>query len=319
MKKTGTVLVTGGTGFIGTNVVNELVARDFKVTVLSKSDLKSSKINNLENKLTFLKADLSNAQALNKVLQTVNPSIILHLAANNNRDRNPCNIKQLVQDNLCTTLNLYNASLKLKNLCCFVTLGSAGEYEQNQTPFVETQKELPTSPYALSKVLVSDISSYFYRVHNLPIINLRPFLVYGEYQTNEMFVPLVIRKCLKNEPINMTFGEQAKDFLYVKDLVDAVMKVIETNKNKNLLGETINICTGKEITLKDVALLIKKETNSESKINFGAIKEREKENLHFYGSNEKAKLLLNWSPKYSFEEGIKNTLTWYKEYLERKH
>ncbi len=313
MKKK-TIVVTGGAGFIGLNLVQSLAKENFEVVVFNKKDVPAYAKDALK-KIKLLELDLLEEDKLKNALRSINPSILVHLAANNNPDRNPKNIKELMKDNFDTTLSIYTAALELKNLECIITLGSAGEYEGNEVPFVETQKELPASPYSFSKTCAGNLSSYFFRVHGLPIITLRPFVVYGECQTSNMFIPSVIRKCLQNEIVDMTPGEQSKDFVYVKDLVNAIISCINTKDKKSLLGEVINICTGEEVMLKDAVLLIKKETSSSLQINFGALKYRENENMHFYGSNEKARQLLNWSPQYSFEEGIKNTVKWYREYL----
>ena len=316
MKENKNILITGGAGFIGSNLIRALIELDFNISVIGLDNIKNSKISDLKDKINFFQSDLSSKYNLREILKKSNPSIIIHLASLINLKRD-INLIETMMKNFETTLNLYNESSNLDELKCIISLGSAEEYGDNSSPFNEKQREAPSSPYSLSKTCVNYLSSYFYRIDNLPITTIRPFVVYGEYQTNNQLIPYIISKCLKNEEIITTTGEQTRDFIYIKDLIRAIIKIIE-NFDKKLFGETINICTGNEIKIKDAILFIKKETNSNSKINFGALPYRGGENMHFFGSNEKAKLLLNWNPKYSFEEGIKRTINWHKQKLQNK-
>ena len=116
-------------------------------------------------------------------------------------------------------------------------------------------------------------------------------------------------------PVDMTEGKQGKDFIYIRDVLDAIALILE-NPQK-VLGELINLCTYKEITLRDIALTIKKKTGSLSKLNFGALKYRDGEKMHYYGSNLKAKKILGWFPKCSFENGLDRTIAWHKDRMEK--
>jgi nucleoside-diphosphate-sugar epimerase len=310
MKENKNILITGGTGFIGSNLIRKLIELDFNISVIGLDNLKNSKIADLNDKIIFYQSDLSNKYNLGEILKKSNPAIIIHLASLINLERDNLLVEKLMK-NFEITLNIYNGALNLKDLKGIINLGSAEEYGGNIPPFRESQKETPTSPYSLSKTCINYLSSYFYRIHNLPIVTLRPFVVYGEYQTNHQLIPQIISKCLRNEPIETTLGNQTRDFIYVQDLVNAILKIIQ-NPHKALWGETINICSGEEVKIRDIILKIKQETNSNSEIKFGAIDYRNGESMNFFGSNEKAKLLLDWELEYSFEEGLKKTIIWNK-------
>ncbi|OGQ48561.1 MAG: hypothetical protein A3H42_06915 [Deltaproteobacteria bacterium RIFCSPLOWO2_02_FULL_46_8] len=317
MKKKEVIAVTGGDGFAGSHIVQALVRAGYPVAVLDRQNSARSKIKDLKGDIKYFKVNLLYESALKRILKKINPTVILHLAADTNPDRDPKRIRPMMRKNFDVALNLYYSALELKKLKCIITFGSAGEYEQGKMPFVETQQEMPASPYSFSKTCVSHLSSYFYRVHHLPILVVRPSVLYGEYQTGNQLIPLLIRKCGKNETIDMTKGDQVKDFIYVRDLVDAILKItamINNGRSHDVIGKTINLCTGEKIKIKNVAQLIKKEIHSKSRISFGIIPYRNAENRIFYGSNHKAKSLLNWSPKYSFEEGIRNTVDWYRKF-----
>lgn len=321
MKNRETILVTGGTGFVGSNLVRKLTHAGYAVVACGLKEFPGSNLGDLKGAIEFFKFNLLERAKLKKILKKINPFLIVHCASNTNPDRNPETLQQAMRENFETTLHLYCSALELKNLKGIIAFGSAGEYEQGPMPFVETQREMPASPYSFSKMCMTSLASYFYRNHNLPVLVVRPSVLYGEYQTNHQLIPLLIRKCLAHEAISMTGGEQAKDFLYVQDLAEAVLKIVQAMKedgNKNIAGEIINLCTGAKITMKEVARLIKKTTQSRSEIHFGAMEYRNKENMLFYGSNRKAKSLLNWSPQYTFEQGIQNTIRWFKKTPSKK-
>ncbi|MBW2988644.1 hypothetical protein DRJ48_01440 [Candidatus Woesearchaeota archaeon] len=310
MKKAKTILITGGAGFIGSNLVRGLLSEGYSVNVVDICDIEGSKIEDLKQSIRFFKLDLLQARELEQLMRTLNPDAIIHLAASINLTREAGLVEGMMQSNFQTTLNLYLAAMRLKGLRCVISLGSAEEYGQNHVPFAEYQREMPVSPYSLSKVCITYLSSYFHRIHNLPTIILRPFSVYGEYQTNKQFVPFVISKCLRNEPVELTAGEQTRDFVYVGDLVEAMLMAIENPEDA--LGEVINICTGREISIREAALVIKRVTGSTSELRFGALPYRSGESMHFFGANKKARLLIGWSPRHTFEQGIKKTVEWYK-------
>ncbi len=307
-------LITGGTGFIGVNLVHHLIELGHEVIVWSRSPLESSTLEDLKNRIKFQQVDLLDEEAVKKKLLEANPTLIVHLASfNNNSLRTPSAIKPMLKDNVETAVNLYSAALELKELKCIITTGSAAENELNEAPFNEEQKEKPASPYGLSKACLSYLSSYFYRWYKLPIVVVRLSQVYGKHQING-FVPAMITKCLRNETIDTTSGEQSRDFVYIKDVIRAFMLIVE-NPQK-VQGEIINISTGKETKIKDATLLIKQMTGSASVINFGAVPYRPGDNMHFCASYAKAKRLLGWEPEYSFEKGLEETVEWWKAHVE---
>ncbi len=305
------ILITGGTGFVGVNLIHHLLELGPDVVVWSRSVVESSTLEELKHQIKFQQVNLLDEEAVKNKLLEANPTVIIHLASfNNNSLRTPSAIKPMLKDNVETAVNLYSAAVELKELKCIITAGSAAENELNETPFNEEQKEKPASPYGLSKVFMSYLSSYFYRLHRLPIVTLRFSQVYGEHQTNG-FVPAMLTKCLRNEPIELASGENSKDFVYIKDVIKAITLIVE-NPCK-VQGEIVNISTGKETKLKEAVALIKKMTNSGSNINFGVLSPRPGENLHFFASNQKAKRLLGWEPEYDLEQGLQETIKWFKE------
>lgn len=304
------VLITGGDGFIGSNLIRELLKNNYKISTTSRKPLEETSLKDLRGKIDFHKLDLTNSNHVNLLIENIKPTVIIHLASIIDKRKDQEGVNNSMK-NLQMSKNIYNACLNLEDLKIIINFGSAEEYGNNKSPLTESQKEIPTSPYSLSKTQIRILSTYFHNAHSLPITTLKPFSIFGENQSPTMLIPYMITQCLNNNPIETTPGQQTKDFIYVKDLISAIELVIE-NPKKELFGETINICSGEEVKVKDVILKIKELTKTNSEIKFTKSYNKS-EAMRFYGSNKKAKKLLNWEPKYEFNEALEQTINWYKE------
>jgi len=142
---------------------------------------------------------------------------------------------------------------------------------------------------------------------------LRPFNNFGPYQSEKAVIPEIIINCLLGREIKSTEGKQTREFNFVENIVDGF--VLAAKKDK-AVGEIINLGSGKDISIKDLILNIHKMTNSNSKLSIGSLEYRPTEIWRMFCENEKAKRILGWEPKVSFEEGLKKTIEWYKSYIE---
>ncbi len=300
--KNSKVLVTGATGFIAYNLIKELISLGAEVIGLDIVPFIGSRIEKLD--VEFFQLDLLNEEKVREVINKTAPDYVVHLAASIERD--PKLIGAIVKNNFEMSLNVFNALLD-KPIKKIVSIGSADVYGNNAPPFTEETKPMPTSAYGLSKVLISELCSLYSRIHALPIIEIRPFLVYGQGQTNNQFIPYFIKECLKGNEVDLTPGDQTKDFVYVGDLINAIILALESDKTG-----VYNVCSGKEVKIKDVSSLIKELCKSNSNINFGARPYRKGDGMHFFGSNEKIKRELGWIPKTSLSEGLKIAIAWQK-------
>ena len=143
-----------------------------------------------------------------------------------------------------------------------------------------------------------------------PAIILRLFLVYGPAQDKERFLPNLIINSLKNKNIPITLGEQIRDYCYVEDVLNAIFLLFD-NRN-NALGNIINIASGNPVKIKEIVSKVN-SLIGKGKPLFGSIKYRENESMSLYADINKAKKLLNWKPIYKIDEGLKETINWYKE------
>ncbi|HET6566574.1 MAG TPA: NAD-dependent epimerase/dehydratase family protein [Rhodothermales bacterium] len=312
-----TVLITGGTGFIGSHLAARLVQVGAHVHVLVRPGSDPARLSPLGDRIRLHRGDLTDALSLRASLEASRASLIFHLAGNTRGRRLDADLGQLdtsVQDNLQGTLNLVQAAHHGRSgVERLIRVGGLEEYGRGPAPYREEQREEPVSPYSASQTAATHYCRMLQPYVDFDLVTLRLALVYGPAQSTAFFIPSLITHCLRGQDFEMTSGEQGRDLLYVDDVVDALVR---TATAPGLAGEVINVCSGVEHTIREVAEAIRGMTGGTSEIRVGAARERSSEILHLVGSNEKAKRLLGWSPTTSLREGLTRCIAWYEEQAE---
>jgi UDP-glucose 4-epimerase len=309
------VLVTGSNGFIGSHLSRKLLEEGAEVHVFLKKDTNQFRIQDLISELTLWYGDLRDYQSICSCIRNSKPQIIFHLAALLNVNRTPELIEPMIDINIKGTLNFLRGVIEEKiDLESFINTGSSEEYGNGLVPFNENQREIPVSPYSASKVATTYFCQMLHKSMELPIVTLRPFLVYGPSQDTHMFIPSLIQHCLEGKDFPMTEGDQTREFNYIDDTVDAY---IHAAVSRDAIGEVINIGNGIEYSIKDVAEKIVHIMGDPIRLLIGALPKRPGETKHFFCSNKKVKELLGWSSKISLEEGLARTINWYRDFFKR--
>lgn len=306
------VLVTGATGFIGSHLVKRLVNENCSVNVISRSEIRLNNnpiINGVLDKLKIFHSDLLDNSSLKESVTAIKPEIIFHMGAlvvpyMDFETANTC-----VQTNIQGTLNLLNASKDL-NYSSFIHMGTYEVYGHGKIPFSEEQPPDPISPYSISKVSSELFCRYAQKLCGSPITLLRLSNVYGPNQNPERLIPYVINGCLKKKQLTLTRGEQTRDFLYIEDAIEGI---IRSSICKKAISETINIASGTEVKIKNVVEKILDLTGNPVIPEY-TLENRAYEPQRWYCNITKAKKLLNWEPGYDLDKGIEQTIRWYKEY-----
>lgn len=310
------LLVTGASGFIGSHLCRRLLEEGAKVHILLKKDSNIFKIQDILGSLHVWYGDITDYPSVYACIRGSKPEIIFHLAAFRDTRRDFNLVNQMIDVNIKGTLNLLKIIFEKKiRLEKFINTGTSEEYGDGPAPFQENQKEKPVSPYSASKVAVTYFSQMIHRSFGLPIVTLRPFLVYGPYQDTDMFIPSLIQHCLEGKDFQMTEGDQTREFNYIDDVIDAFLLAACCPAAK---GEIINIGNGIEYTIRYVAEKIVQKMGNPIKLLVGALPKRVGETKHFFSNNHKARYLLGWSPKVTLEEGIDRTIDWYKNFWKVK-
>jgi len=305
------LLVTGGAGFIGSEFVRQAVKKGYDVTVLDKltyaGDLK--RIEEVEDKIKFYKADICNRKQVEEIFSTEKPQIVVHFAAETHVDRSILSPKIFLRTNIEGTQNLLEASRRY-GVRSFINIITDEVYgEINEGKFTESSPLIPNSPYSVSKAAQDMHGRAYFRTYGLPVITVRPSNNYGPWQYPEKLIPVVIIKALNGEQVPVYGnGSNVREWLYVEDSAEAVLEIIEKGK----AGETYNVGSGIEKkNIEVVKAILSLLGKPESLIQF--IKDRPGHDYRYSVNTEKIKREIGWQAKMSFEEGLQRTVSWYTE------
>jgi UDP-glucose 4-epimerase len=291
-------LVTGGAGFIGSNLVDMLI--DNGVDVLVIDNLSTGKIKNINGRATFFKEDLSIIET-DKLVSILNGvDVIFHLAALARVQPSIENPLPYNEANVTATLNILYAASKSKVKRVVYSASSSCYGDSQSVPQREEDPTNPLSPYGLQKYIGEQYCRMFSEVYDLDTVSLRYFNVYGERMSLEgaycLVTGIFARQMQKGEPLTITNdGNQRRDFTYVGDVVNA--NILAATHSNNLHGEVFNIGNGKNVSINEVADM------------FGGEKiygEKRLEPFETLADNKKARDILNWFPKGNLLKWIKN-------------
>lgn len=298
------VLITGANGFIGGHLIDALAGLGALVSVI---DLKPG---NGRMPVREYAGDLRDPDFTEACVTECAPEIIVHLAALKDRSADIGAFFKAVSINLAGSMNLFSSAMKLKGIESIVVLGTAEEYGSNSTPFIEGMREHPVSAYSFSKLCVTHLCEALNSLHQAPFVVLRPTIAYGPRQGQEMFLPALIKSLLENKAFPMTPGRQTRDFVYITDLINAVLSAAVT---ANARGQVINIGSGSPMAIGEVAVKVARLLGKEDLIRIGALDYRHGEAMEYYVDTNKARLMLDWAASVSFDEGLRRTVEYYQK------
>jgi nucleoside-diphosphate-sugar epimerase len=292
-----TILILGGTGFIGYHLAKEALKKGFEVTSVSKNHPKKRRLKNVK----YLILDISNKNSVEKKIKK-NFKYVVNLAGYVDHSEKTKTYKS----HYLGCKNISNFFLK-KKLIRFIQVGSCMEYGHAKSPQKENFKCKPESVYGIAKLLSTRHLLNLYKKKQFPVTILRLYQVYGPYQDLNRFLPIVINSCKLNKDFPCSHGRQYRDFLYVNDLISAIFLIL---KNQKALGEILNIGIGKPLKIKNIIQKIIRYYKS-GKPNYNKIKLRKEEQIKIYPDTSKAKKILKWKPKINFSKGLKKTIEYY--------
>jgi UDP-glucose 4-epimerase len=299
------ILITGGAGFIGSHLVEELILEGNSVTVYD--NLSTGKLNNLSNcSVNFIKGDILNYKSLSNAMR--NCEVVFHLAALTSVVESLKNIENYVSINLNGTLNVLKAASENKIKMVIFASSAAVYGDSPDLPKIEEMRLNPKSPYAITKVDGEYYCNLYHEYYNLPTVCARFFNVFGERQDlNSSYaaaIPSFIFNCIKNHQVTIYGdGAQTRDFIYVKDLVKALILLM---KGK---GGIFNIGYGKAMDINTLVRLIKNYLNSSSEICY--VSARPADIKHSFASINKL-TSFGFIPEFSLEKGLYRTIDYFK-------
>ncbi len=318
------ILVTGGAGFIGSNLCDFLTQNGALVYCLDNFSTGSKKnINHLINSRNFylIEGDIRDLKTCE--LACKNIDFVLHHAALGSVPRSIKDPIETNSVNISGFLNMLLAS-KNNNVSRFIYAASSSTYGDSEIlPKVENIIGNPLSPYAITKYVNELYANNFKFIHNLDSIGLRYFNVFGKRQSPEgeyaAVIPKFINKLINNEsPVIYGDGSNSRDFTYIDNVIQINFKAMFTN-NKNALNQIYNVAVGERTSLIDLIKEIKFQLsfykNDIDDIDLIFDKPREGDVLHSQASISKALKLLEYKPSHNLSDGLKDSIKWYIENL----
>ena len=310
------VLVTGGAGFISSNVIRHLLeATEYDVVSLDALTYAG----NLENladvmsheRLAFVRGDIRDAELVADIVAEVD--VIVNAAAESHVEKSILEgASEFVTTNVEGTQILLDA-IRQAPVDRFILISSSEVYGTAESDPMDEEHPLnPRSPYAATKAGADRLAYSYFVTYDLPIVTLRPFNNYGPRQHWEKVVPRFITSALAGEPLTVHGdGHASRDWLYVEDDAEAIVAAIEADLG-SVAGEVINVATGVDVSVSDIAdVVLDVLGKPESLKSF--VDERPGQVDRHIGSTEKAARLLGWHARTSFAAGLERTVAWYRE------
>ena len=312
-----TILITGGAGFIGSNFVRHICNRypDYRVLVLDALTYAGS-VANLPNggqgntKFEFWYGNVLNADLVDSLARQAD--IVMHFAAESHVTRSIFDNRQFFETDVLGTQVVANAVLRNANKVeLFVHISTSEVYGTAlSAKMAEDHPTNPMSPYAAAKCGADRLVYSYWQTYQIPAVIVRPFNNYGPYQHLEKVVPRFITSCLLGEPLTVHGdGAARRDFMFVADHCEALDKLIHAPRKK-VIGEVFNLGTGEDVSVLEIAETVK-ETMHNSVSPIKLIGERPGQVIRHTCDSAKFEQLIDWKPRRSFKEGLRETVDWY--------
>lgn len=307
--------ITGGSGFIGREVVNQLLSQENRVCIYD--DFSFGKDFNIENfnsspNLTIVKGKIENHSDLKKALSDFQPDKIIHLAALHFIPFCNSNPLGTLRINVEGTASLFESliglNLKVKNI---LVASSGAIYPSTEELLVEDKiMPQPTDIYGLSKLLTEQLDEYYSRKLNTPIVSMRFYNTYGPYETNPHILPDIIDQLRKSDTISLGNVKSKRDYIYVEDISTAILQLSKIDYHS--LHEIVNIGTGLEYSAEELVDTISEIVGRKITIEIDKTRFRPVDKMHQRASIDRLTKLSGWKPKTSLKEGLEKLLKFEK-------
>ena len=314
------IIVTGGLGFIGSNLINLLLNKDFNIINIDKITYSSNFYNtkNFEKKRNYklIKCDIGNKAKIRQILLKYKPLAIFNLAAETHVDRSIDNPKNFIDSNILRTFNFIdefkNFNIKFKNTK-FIHISTDEVYGDVLTGrSKENDPYKPSSPYAASKASSDHLVYSYYRTFNTPVIITNCSNNYGPNQHPEKLIPKMIYNIFNNLPLPIYGnGKNSREWIHVKDHCEALFKIFKNGK----IGEFYNIGSNQDLDNKSIIKYLleisKKKIIVGKKVKIKYVKDRPGHDVRYALNSNKIKEKIRWKPKIKIKKGLENTFLWY--------
>lgn len=302
------VVVTGGTGFVGANLVRRLLQAGHQPVLFVRPGFASWRIESIRRQMTIREVDLVDAAALASAMAAARPKWVFHLAAHGAYSWET-DAEQMYATNVVGTANLLEATSGA-DVEAFVNAGSSSEYGRLDHAPSESESGTPDTPYGITKAAASALCAAVAPTHPARIRTLRLYSAYGPFEDPRRFLPSLIVHGLRGELPPLVSPQTARDFVYVDDVVDALLLAAEDTVGEP--GAIYNIGTGVQTTVGDAVETARRVMGIAATPAWGTMSARAWDTDTWVADARKSRDLLGWSARRSFEDGLRMMITWLK-------
>lgn len=298
------VLLTGAAGFIGSHLARHLVAGGHEVTAIVKPGCTTLwRLADVAPSMTFVEADLANLAGVLDELREHRPEVCIHLAWRG------WSGKPAADANLSSLGVSLELLRKMPELSCgrFVAAGTCFEYELGGGVLGEQTPLRPHDLYGACKKSLFEVGQEFSRLTGVSVATARIFYSYGPYEDPRRLVPSIALSVLGGQPARATRGEQVRDYLHAADVASAIWAVAQSD-----ITGAVNIASGQPVTIARVATAVGEMLGRPELIQLGALDYRPGEPMHIVGDADRLQRELGWSPAFTLESGLRETLDWWR-------
>ena len=303
-------LVTGGTGFAGANLVRRLLGEGHEVHLLVRQGSQEWRLDGIRDAVRLHAADLADAEGLAGLVAAIRPDWVFHLAAHG-AYASQTDPRQMVATNVVGTANLVEACLRT-GFEAFVNTGSSSEYGFKDHPPVETERLEPNSHYAVTKAAATLYCRYTAQGRGVRLPTLRLYSVYGPYEEPTRLLPTVVLRGLVGELPPLVDPDVARDFVYTEDVCAAYL--LAATRDDQEAGAVYNVGTGVQTTLREVVEVARRVLGIAAEPEWGSMPNRRWDTSTWVSDSRKLRRELGWEPRYSFEEGFRALVDWFREH-----
>ena len=300
-----TVLVTGATGFVGSQVVRQLLESDVEVAALVRPGSDRRRLAGVEDKIQILEADLGDSAGVASQLARSRPEACIHVAWYAEPGKYLVALENL--DSLRASLSLLEA---LARVGCghVVGVGTCFEYLMGSAPLKEDSPTRPTTLYAACKLAFSLVAGQRLAQLGIGMAWARLFYIYGPYEDFRRLVPAAIAALSDGRDFATTSGEQVRDYMHIADVASGLCRL-----STERLAGAFNVCSGEPVTIANLVQTLGDLLGRPELIRLGAFPNREWDPAYVCGDSHKLRSQANWLPRFGLRAGLADTIEWWKK------
>ena len=303
------VLVTGGAGFIGANLVRGLIAEGARVSVLIRPTTDLGRLQEVRSQITLYSVDGWGEGGLEDALSRTSPDIVFHLAFPSGHPTDAHGRRRMLEDGVLATASLLEA-VSRAGVSRLIHFGSSMEYGPRRRAISEAETLTPASFRGAAKAACSLLCYQYGREHRVPVVILRPFHVYGYFEPQSRLIPAALLSAMRGSLLPIPERQFRRDFVFVEDIVEATVRACRASLPH---GTVINLGSGQESTVESVVEVVRAVTGREIHTVLGGYPAGPWDTDHWVADIRLARKHLAWSPSHNLRRGIEKTWAWLTE------